>query len=339
MSKKLLSILIASLFVAAPAARAEPDDHAVGYAGLGRRSAASAPTSTRRTPPGSSSTGPAQRRAVEHRAPRPQRRRGSGSTLRRELRPRRQYFNLRGGMYDVFKCRRVHRLAPAAPCSFNARTPFSGSGHGDLRGDVPAARTRRPGSTIDIGYDRRDTGGYFEWQSNSPVVLPRRRQPGDAATAPRSAPRRTARARATASSTSRSRSTTARRTPRSRAATAPPSTSSRRATGCRKFDNGQRDGDLEQPVLGERHRHDVPGAGQRLPALRAAGRRSASCRWHSTLAARFTWDKLESDTDLATRALERHRSGGLRCDEPERRHVQRRRREHHVLARAVVRRR
>ena len=76
------------------------------------------------------------------------------------------FINLLGGRYDAFKYRlytdwlRQNRL-------FNGRTPFSGAGSGELRATFPQPNPAT-WSSVDIGFDRRDTGGYFEWQRNSP---------------------------------------------------------------------------------------------------------------------------------------------------------------------------
>ena len=78
------------------------------------------------------------------------------------------YLNLRGGQYDAFKYRFYtdwmthNRLYGGA-----GRTPFAGSGSGDLRATFPQPN---PATWNDlyIGFDRRDTGGFFEWQRNSP---------------------------------------------------------------------------------------------------------------------------------------------------------------------------
>jgi MtrB/PioB family decaheme-associated outer membrane protein len=76
------------------------------------------------------------------------------------------YINLRGGQYDAFKYR-VYTDWLTQNRVFGARTPYSGAGSGELRATFPQSNPATWGS-IDIGFDRRDTGGYFEWQKNSP---------------------------------------------------------------------------------------------------------------------------------------------------------------------------
>lgn len=75
-------------------------------------------------------------------------------------------FAVRGGMYDAYKFKLYGEWMPQHR-AFGARTPFIGSGSGALRMTFP-----RPNpdawETTDIGYQRKDVGGYFEWQRNSP---------------------------------------------------------------------------------------------------------------------------------------------------------------------------
>jgi MtrB/PioB family decaheme-associated outer membrane protein len=78
------------------------------------------------------------------------------------------YLNLRGGQYDAFKYRLYsdwlthNRLYGGA-----GRTPFSGAGSGELRATFPQPNPAT-WNDLSIGFDRRDSGGYFEWQRNSP---------------------------------------------------------------------------------------------------------------------------------------------------------------------------
>jgi MtrB/PioB family decaheme-associated outer membrane protein len=76
------------------------------------------------------------------------------------------YINLEGGRYDAFKYR-VYTDWLTHNRLFNGRTPFAGSGSGDLRATFPQPDPSTWNS-LNIGFDRRDTGGYFEWQRNSP---------------------------------------------------------------------------------------------------------------------------------------------------------------------------
>jgi MtrB/PioB family decaheme-associated outer membrane protein len=76
------------------------------------------------------------------------------------------YFNVRGGQWDAWKYRLYYDWIPQNRL-FEGRTPFSGSGGNELRATFP-----RPDpalwESVDIGYKRKDLGGYFEWQRNSP---------------------------------------------------------------------------------------------------------------------------------------------------------------------------
>ena len=77
-----------------------------------------------------------------------------------------QYMFLRGGMYDVFKAGGYLNDIPHN-FAFGAKTPYSGIGSSTLIANFPNID---PGTwnTFDLGYKRRDAGGYFEWQRNSP---------------------------------------------------------------------------------------------------------------------------------------------------------------------------
>ena len=76
------------------------------------------------------------------------------------------YFSARGGMYDVFKARAYTNWMPHN-FLFNGITPFAGSGTSNQ-----TATFQKPNlgtwTNVDIGYERKDTGGYFEWQRQSP---------------------------------------------------------------------------------------------------------------------------------------------------------------------------
>ena len=84
-----------------------------------------------------------------------------------------QYMFLRGGVYDVFKSGVYLNDIPRT-FSSAAYTPFVGSGTNLLTATFPLAAlpTNPPtGSSWNffrLGYDRRDAGGYAEWQKNSP---------------------------------------------------------------------------------------------------------------------------------------------------------------------------
>ncbi len=83
-----------------------------------------------------------------------------------------QYMFLRGGVYDVFKSGVYLNDIPRT-FSSSAYTPYNGSGGNLLTATFPLASlpTNPPTagwSAFRLGYDRRDVGGYAEWQKNSP---------------------------------------------------------------------------------------------------------------------------------------------------------------------------
>ena len=82
------------------------------------------------------------------------------------------YMFLRGGMYDVFKAGAYLNDIPHT-FSSNAYAPYNGNGGNLLTTTFPLAAlpTNPPGAgwnSFRLGYDRRDVGGYGEWQKNSP---------------------------------------------------------------------------------------------------------------------------------------------------------------------------
>ena len=76
------------------------------------------------------------------------------------------YVDLRGGMYDVFKARAYTNWLPHNFLE-NGLTPFVGSGGPTLQAVFPNPNSAG-WQTLNLGYERKDTGGYFEWQGNSP---------------------------------------------------------------------------------------------------------------------------------------------------------------------------
>jgi outer membrane protein OmpA-like peptidoglycan-associated protein len=85
-----------------------------------------------------------------------------------------QYMFLRGGMYDVFKAGAYLNDIPHT-FSSSAYTPYNGSGGNTLTasfplGSLPTVGQYPPGNwnQFTLGYDRRDAGGFAEWQKNSP---------------------------------------------------------------------------------------------------------------------------------------------------------------------------
>ena len=169
MTKKLLSALIASLFTAAPAFGQSADDP-MRVQGTGTLGGIYNNTSARDTAnidlyqdlgngvmsnvgvQGRSSTTWFQ---------------GYGENFGRTD----QYMFLRGGMYDVFKSGVYINDIPRT-FSSSAFTPFSGSGGNVLTATFPLTGITAIPPTgwngFTLGYDRRDWGGYAEWQRNSP---------------------------------------------------------------------------------------------------------------------------------------------------------------------------
>ena len=76
------------------------------------------------------------------------------------------YLAARGGVYDMFKAR-IYTDWFKHNFVFDARTPFAGAGTGTQTATFPQPNPAT-WNTTDIGHKRKDTGGYFEWQSFSP---------------------------------------------------------------------------------------------------------------------------------------------------------------------------
>ena len=76
------------------------------------------------------------------------------------------YINIRGGMYDLFSARFYSNWIPHN-LMFNGATPFFGAGTSNLTATFPAPdpTTWNP---LNLGYERKDTGGSFEWKAQSP---------------------------------------------------------------------------------------------------------------------------------------------------------------------------
>jgi OOP family OmpA-OmpF porin len=77
-----------------------------------------------------------------------------------------QYMFIRGGVYGVFKAGAYLNDMPH-DFSTNAITPFTGVGSGLLVATFPSLDTSQ-WSSFNLRYERRDAGGYFEWQKNTP---------------------------------------------------------------------------------------------------------------------------------------------------------------------------
>ncbi|HEV2977893.1 MAG TPA: MtrB/PioB family outer membrane beta-barrel protein [Casimicrobiaceae bacterium] len=77
-----------------------------------------------------------------------------------------QYMMLRGGIYDVFK---MQIYSDKIPHNFlaNGFSPYSGTGSNNLTGTFPDPNFVT-WNRINIGYERTDNGGYFEWQGLAP---------------------------------------------------------------------------------------------------------------------------------------------------------------------------
>jgi len=76
------------------------------------------------------------------------------------------YVNLRGGMYDVFRARAYTNWMPHN-LLFNGLTPFTGAGTANLTAAFPQPNPAG-WQALDLGFQRKDTGGMFEWQAYSP---------------------------------------------------------------------------------------------------------------------------------------------------------------------------
>ena len=217
MSKKLLSTLIASLFVTAPAFAQTADDpiRVQGTATVGgiynNQNAADTAKLEEYQDLGNgalTNVGAWGRNSTTWFQ-------GYGENFGRND----QYMFLRGGMYDVFK---VGGYLNDMPHDFssNAITPYNGVGGTTLTATFPArtrARGTRSTSGTSAGTRAATSNGRRTARGISASTATR-----SSSTAPRSARRPSAPARATATSRCRSRFRTARRTSASRAATRRP---------------------------------------------------------------------------------------------------------------------
>ena len=79
------------------------------------------------------------------------------------------YLSARGGIYDVFKAR-IYTDWLKHSFVFDARSPFAGAGTNTQTATFPQPN---PATwfTTDIGYKRKDTSGFFEWQSSTPCYF------------------------------------------------------------------------------------------------------------------------------------------------------------------------
>ncbi len=77
------------------------------------------------------------------------------------------YVNLRGGMYDAFKYR-LYSDQLKHNFLFGGRTPYAGAGStANTASGFPLLNSALWNS-VDVGYKRRDDGGYFEFQAAKP---------------------------------------------------------------------------------------------------------------------------------------------------------------------------
>jgi hypothetical protein len=169
MSKKLISILITSLFAAAPAFAQSDDDpmRVQGTATLGGLyNNTSARDNAKLFEYQDLGNGALSNVGVQGRNSNTWFQ-GYGENFGRSD----QFMFLRGGMYDVFKAGAYLNDIPHT-FSSGAYTPFVGSGGNVLTATFPLATLPANPPTnwnsFRLGYDRRDAGGYAEWQKNSP---------------------------------------------------------------------------------------------------------------------------------------------------------------------------
>ncbi len=76
------------------------------------------------------------------------------------------YMNLRGGQYDAWKGRLYWDWIPHER-GINMRTPLLDAPSADLRNRFPQPNPDN-WAQFNYGYQRKDLGGFFEWQRNSP---------------------------------------------------------------------------------------------------------------------------------------------------------------------------
>ena len=79
-----------------------------------------------------------------------------------------QYINLDGGQYGRFRYNVYTNWLPHNML-YDGRTPYDGSGTALLTPPVPFPRPDpNTWNGLNLGYERKDTGGYFEWRATSP---------------------------------------------------------------------------------------------------------------------------------------------------------------------------
>jgi hypothetical protein len=73
-----------------------------------------------------------------------------------------QYIDLKGGMYGAFKYR-LYSDSLTRNQLFGGKTPYAGAGTSNHTNSTWPNLNTATWNTIDVGYDRRDDGGSFEW--------------------------------------------------------------------------------------------------------------------------------------------------------------------------------
>ena len=166
MNKKLIAILVANLFAAAPAFAQSDDFKLEGSVGLGGIYVDDD------DPQDGSKLNEYRDMSSGALAGFDIRGRGSrywleafGENIARDD----MYLNLRGGMYDVFKYR-LYSDSLRHNFLYNGRTPYNGAGSSSNTATFPALNPATWNS-YDAGYDRRDDGGFFEYQGLAPWYL------------------------------------------------------------------------------------------------------------------------------------------------------------------------
>jgi outer membrane protein OmpA-like peptidoglycan-associated protein len=166
MRKKLLSTLIAGLFVAGPALAQSTDDPLRIQGG-----ATAGGIWTRQNPSAHDTSKLEEYQDLDNGALTSIFLQGRSSTVwfqgyGENFGRSDQYMFLRGGMYDVFKAGGYLNDLPHNFDS-NAISPYTGVGTTVLTANFPYLGTGG-WTNFNLGYERRDAGGYFEWQRNSP---------------------------------------------------------------------------------------------------------------------------------------------------------------------------
>ena len=209
------------------------------------------------------------------------------------------YLNLRGGQYDAWKYRLYWDWIPHDR-GINMRTPFINPPSGDVTASFPSPNPDN-WAYFNYGYQRKNLGGVFEWQRNSPWYF---RVDGNTVET------NGIKVGSAANGTSPGNGFSDLPIPVDYRTTngnfeAGYSTTKYQfsvAYNISKFDSGYQSMTWTNPYFGrgtdttylapdnDYQRFVVNGSVRQLPG-------------NSTFAARFTWDRLEDDVGLATRAL------------------------------------